>query len=57
MKTELLITDTMPFKWVPDRQIILELASTAVPSPCVGFCDAHRLWNAKSAALMETATL
>lgn len=57
MRIELLITDTMPFKWVPDRQIILELVSAAVPSPCVGFCDVHQVWNAKSAALMETATL
>lgn len=57
MRIELLITDTMPFKWVPDRQIILELVSTAVPGSCIGLCDAHRVWNAKSAALTETATL
>lgn len=42
MRRELLITDTMPFAWVPDRQIVLEVVSVAVPSPCAGLCDAPR---------------
>lgn len=41
MRIELLITDMMPFTWVPERQIILEVVSIAVPSPCAGLCDAH----------------
>lgn len=57
MRRQLLIINTMPFAWVPDKQIIVEVVSVAVPSPCAGLYDGPRAWNAKSAALMETTTL
>lgn len=45
MRIEVLSTHEMPLfkwpEWVPDRQIVLEVACTIVPSPRVGLCDAH----------------